>query len=63
MTIPDPEFLQWANVWLHVQGATIPTTIRVRHYDPDSGTWFYRVQLSGKWHMAHELSDRTGEAA
>lgn len=63
ISIPLPEFKREHPVWLHFQGATIPTTVKVRHYDPDKAAWFYRVALSGQWHKADEFSDRSGEAA
>ncbi|MBD1917178.1 MULTISPECIES: hypothetical protein [Cyanophyceae] len=63
ISIPTPEFELRADVWLRYGGTMIPTSIKVRHYDPDKGGWFYRVALSGNWHTADELEHRTGEAA
>lgn len=63
ISVPLPEFELRTEVWLHYAGATIPTSIKVRAYDPDKGAWFYRVALSGQWHKASEFSPRSGEAA
>lgn len=63
LSIPTSEFQLNADVWLLSGGAMIPTSIKVRHYDPDKGAWLYRVAMSGNWHAADELEHRTGEAA
>lgn len=63
ISIPTPEYDLGADVWLLFQGTTIPTSIKVRHFDIDQSAWCYRVALSGQWHTAKELSPRTGEAA
>lgn len=57
-SIPLPEFELRQDVWLHYAGSSIPTYIRHRLYSPDKHCWYYRVKLSGRWHKAHELSDR-----
>lgn len=61
--IPTPKYGLGADVWLLFQGSSIPTTIKVRAYDPDKGAWFYRVALSGQWHIEDDFGPRTGEAA
>jgi len=63
ISIPPPEYELGAEVWLLFHGSAIPTTIKVRHYDPDEAAWCYRVALSGQWHTAEDLGPRTGEAA
>jgi hypothetical protein len=63
ISIPLPEFELATDVWLNFHGATIPTSIKIRHFDPDRQAWFYRVALSGQWHKADEFSPRSGEAA
>jgi hypothetical protein len=63
ISIPLPEFELADDVWLNFHGATIPTSIKIRAFDPDRGAWFYRVALSGAWHKADEFSPRSGEAA
>jgi hypothetical protein len=63
ISIPLPEFELAAPVTLKLHGATIPTSIKIRAFDPDRGAWFYRVAMSGQWHKADEFSPRSGEAA
>jgi hypothetical protein len=63
ISIPLPEFDRGAEVWLHFQGATIPTSIKIRVYNPDRNLWLYRVALSGQWHQASEFTPRSGEVA
>ncbi len=61
LTIPAPEFEKSTPVWLHFKGAIIPTSIKVRAYDPDKAAWYYRISMSGQWHKASELPPRLAE--
>ncbi len=59
ISIPAPEYEKSQAVWLFFQGSTIPTSIKVRAYDPDRERWLYRVALSGQWHKSEELGHRS----
>ncbi|MBD1876239.1 PilZ domain-containing protein [Nodosilinea sp. FACHB-131] len=63
ISIPPPKYELGADVWLLFHGSTIPTSIKVRHFDPDQNAWYYRVALSGQWHIEDDLGPRIGEAA
>lgn len=63
ISIPLPELDRGQAVTLHFAGAEIPTTIKIRVYNPDRNLWLYRVALSGQWHRADEFTIRSGEVA
>lgn len=58
LVIPESQYSLGEEVWLLFHGSAIPTSIKVRHFDPDKFEWYYRVAMSGQWHTAEDLCMR-----